>query len=131
MPNNNRTCNALISLSTIIADTCLQDGGKTWNELTSALPLFAHGATLDGSLSWTGKTLVLHGTDRSAISRGAYGTNVWKSVDDGDSWTDETGDLVTISLGSGYWYEVRILFFVFAFILCTLQHLHLTTGTDN
>jgi photosystem II stability/assembly factor-like uncharacterized protein len=82
-----------------------KDGGNTWTELASALPLFAYGATLGGSLSWTGKTLVLHGTDRSALSRGTYGTNVWKSVDDGETWADETGDLVTISLGDGVWYE--------------------------
>ena len=30
---------------------------------------------------------------------------MWKSSDDGDSWTDETGDLVTISPGPGVWYE--------------------------
>jgi len=82
-----------------------KNGGKTWTELASALSLFAHGATLEGSLSWTGKTLVLHGTDRSAIGRGTYGTNVWKSVDDGETWADETGDLVTISLGGAAWYE--------------------------
>ena len=56
-----------------------KDGGKSWAELAKTAPLFAHGATMDGSLSWTGKTLVLHGTDLSAISRGAYGTAVWKS----------------------------------------------------
>jgi len=82
-----------------------KDGGKTWSALATAPPLFAYGATFSGSLSWSGKTLVLHGTDRSAIGRGAYGTAVWKSSDDGDSWTDETGDLVTISLGQGVWYE--------------------------
>merc|ERR1712224_526549 len=74
-----------------------KDGGKSWHELDKTAPLFAHGATMDGSLSWSGKTLVLHGTDLSAIGRQAYGTAVWKSTDDGDSWVDETGDLVTIS----------------------------------
>ena len=38
---------------------------------------------------------MLHGSDRSAIARRAYGTVVWKSTDDGETWTDETGDLVT------------------------------------
>ena len=87
-----------------------KDGGKSWAPLAAAAPLFKYGATFDASLSWTGKTLVLHGTDGSAISRAAYGTAVWKSSDDGDSWADETGDLVTISPGSGVWYETDFYF---------------------
>ena len=30
---------------------------------------------------------------------------MWKSHDDGNTWTDETGDIVTNSPGSGVWYE--------------------------
>jgi len=81
------------------------DGGKSWQELAACAALFKYGATMDGSLSWSGNTLVLHGVDLSAISRGEYGTAVWKSTNDGDDWTDETGDLVTISPGPGVWYE--------------------------
>jgi hypothetical protein len=84
--------------------------GKTFVELTKTAPLFAHGATMDGSLSWTGKTLVLHGADMSAMQRSAYGTAVWKSGDDGETWDDETGDLVTISPGPGVWYEKDFYF---------------------
>jgi hypothetical protein len=65
---------------------------------------------MDGSLSWTGKTLVLHGADMSAMQRSAYGTAVWKSGDDGETWDDETGDLVTISPGPGVWYEKDFYF---------------------
>ena len=43
--------------------------------------------------------------DGACVGRGEYGTSVWKSTDDGDTWTDETGDLVTISPGPGVWYE--------------------------
>ena len=82
-----------------------KDGGKTWQELSSAAPLFAFGATLDGSLSWSGKTLILHGVDDSAIGRQRYGAAVWKSTNDGDEWVDETADLVTLGLGGGQWYE--------------------------
>ena len=30
---------------------------------------------------------------------------MFKSTDDGESWTDETGDIITVSMGMGYWYE--------------------------
>jgi len=80
------------------------DGGKTWTELTSAAPLFKYAAP-SMSVSWSGKTLVLHGVDHSAIERGAAGAMVFKSINNGDSWTDETGDIVTISLNEGVWYD--------------------------
>ncbi|KAL3896681.1 MAG: hypothetical protein SGPRY_013217 [Prymnesium sp.] len=81
------------------------DGGRSWKALVSCASLYRYGGTLDGSLSWSGETLVLHGVDLSAVGRGEYGTVVWKSVDDGESWLDETADLVTISPGVGAWYE--------------------------
>ena len=84
-----------------------KDSGKAWTELTNAAAT-KRGVTIDkpgGSLSWTGKTLVVHGGDRSAITRNAYGTAVWKSTDDGETWMDETGDLVTVSPGQGVWYD--------------------------
>jgi photosystem II stability/assembly factor-like uncharacterized protein len=87
-----------------------KDGGKSWEELSAASPLFKGGATMDGSLSWTGNTLVLMGNDPSAIGRKEYGTYVLKSSDDGDHWTDETGDLVTISPGPGAWFEKDFYF---------------------
>ena len=86
------------------------DGGVSWAELSSAAPLFKNKATFDGSLSWSGSTLVLSGVDNAAIDQGYYGTAVWKSHNDGDDWTDETGDLVTISPGPGVWYEKDFYF---------------------
>ena len=89
-----------------------QDGGSTWTPLSSPAmtQLFAHGVTMDGALSWTGKTLVLTGADLSAVGRGERATSVWKSTNDGDDWTDETGDIVTISPGPGVWYEKDFYF---------------------
>jgi len=84
-----------------------KDGGKTWTNLTNSAA-DARGIsflTPTGSLSWTGDTLVVHGNDRTAIGRNAYGTGVFKSTDDGEKWTDETGDLVTISPNNGVWYD--------------------------
>jgi len=82
-----------------------QDGGLSWSELSSAAPLFKYGATMDGSLSWSGNTLVMHGVDLGAVDRGEFATSVWKSCDDGETWVDETSDLVSISPGPGVWYE--------------------------
>ena len=89
-----------------------KDGGDSWDEISSLsdTPLFKYGATMDGSLSWTGNTFVLTGNDPSAITRKEYGTFVWKSIDDGETWSDETGDLVTISPGPGVWYEKDFYF---------------------
>mmetsp|Transcript_10554 Transcript_10554/g.27126 ORF Transcript_10554/g.27126 Transcript_10554/m.27126 type:complete len:356 (-) Transcript_10554:147-1214(-) len=87
-----------------------QDGGDTWHELDAAGPLFKYGATFDGSISWSGETLVLSGFDGSAVGRRARGTSVWRSADDGDSWTDETGDVITNSPGPGMWYDKDFYF---------------------
>jgi hypothetical protein len=83
-----------------------------WTPLASPSlkELYAHGATFSGSLSWTGKTLVLHGADMSAISREERPTKIFKSTNDGDDWTDESGDIVTVSPGSGVWYEKDFYF---------------------
>ena len=86
------------------------DGGSTWKELNSCAALFKYGASFQGSLSWSGNTFVLSGTDTGASARGEYGTKVWKSGNDGDDWADETGDLVTISTGPGVWFEKDFYF---------------------
>ena len=37
-------------------------------------------------------------------------TTVYKSTDDGATWTDETGDIITVSPGGGVWYEKDFYF---------------------
>lgn len=53
---------------------------------------------------------MLSGFDGSAVGRGARGTSVWKSADDGESFTDETGDVITNSPGPGMWFESDFYF---------------------
>jgi len=82
------------------------DGGSTWAPLSNSpakLSKITSGNV--GSLSWSGKTLVVHGADMSAIGRQERATSVFKSTDDGATWTDETGDIITVSPGKGAWFE--------------------------
>ena len=57
-------------------------------------------------------SLVLHAyvVDLSAVDRRVRGTVVWKSVDDGETWSDEIGDIITIPPGPGFWYEKDLYF---------------------
>ena len=96
------------------------DGGATWKPMQSLALAFqcqAGGSyqcpTFFASLSWTGKTLVIHGIDYIAKLRQEFGTLVWKSQDDGETWTDETGDLVSMTTGHGVWYESDFYFETF------------------
>ena len=85
------------------------NGGSTWEPMTSLASFYtddnAGTSKVEFELSWTGKTLAVYGNDRSAITRQEFPTFVWKSIDDGETWVDETGDLATISTGHGRWYE--------------------------
>lgn len=82
-----------------------RDGGTSWGGVGSCQKI-AH-AQQHAEYSWTGKTLVLHGFDGGALARGEYGGYVWVSENDGDTWRDETGDLVTMSIGAGQWFGNR------------------------
>ena len=55
-------------------------------------------------MSWSGRTIVMHGVDASAIARNERPGYVARSTDFGDTWTDETGDIVTMALNSGVWF---------------------------
>ncbi len=83
-----------------------KDGGKTWQPLTATSRLFDAGAhaIVSGSYSWSGRTLELHGKDMSAPSRAQYAGFVWRSFDDGDSFTDETDGIVTMAVNQGVWH---------------------------
>ncbi len=83
-----------------IAPLRTQDGGKTWHELESLRG--KHGSAV---YSWTGDTLVFYGSDTGEIAHGRRASFVWKSKDDGDSWTLETGNIASIAPISGVWYE--------------------------
>lgn len=96
------------------------DGGATWKPMQSLALAFQCQAgthtqcpTFFASLSWTGKTLVIHGIDQIAKYRQEFGTLVWKSQDDGETWTDETADLVSTTPGHGVWYESDFYFVTF------------------
>ena len=80
------------------------DGGMTWLPMPSCAPVatFGHGLVW----SWSGKTLVMMGSGGSrSTADHPHAPFVWVSKDDGDSWTDETGDLVTMAPGAANWYE--------------------------
>jgi hypothetical protein len=85
-----------------------RDGGKTWQNMTSLAGLVAQGV-LGGhasfTYSWTGKTLVLHGTGGAQSVDHPHAGWIWVSKDDGDTWTDETADIVTMAVGAGQFYE--------------------------
>lgn len=59
--------------------------------------------------SWTGKTLALLGNGGAQSEQHPHTAYVWKSTDDGDTWTDETTDkIVTNGAGLGQWYGTSL-----------------------
>ena len=80
-----------------------KDGGVSWHPLTScaAIVPFIH----DVQWSWTGKTLALFGNGGTQSTSHPHTAYVWRSKDDGNTWTDETADIVTNGAGISQWYE--------------------------
>ena len=79
------------------------DGGATWRVLESVSHIAQYGVKL--SYSWSGKTLVVHANGGVQSADHPHTAYVWKSTDDGDTWTDETDDIVTNRAGITGWYE--------------------------
>ena len=80
-----------------------KDGGKTWSALHSFDAIAAVGFAFD--MSWTGNTIVVHGLDTTAIAQGRKAPFVWRSTDDGDTFVDETDDVITNHPSGGSWFE--------------------------
>ena len=82
-----------------------RDGGATWQALESVAAIAPSVHAL--MYSWTGRTLVLFGSGGSQSAAHPHQAYVWKSTDDGDTWTDETGDEQVVTMGAsiGQWYE--------------------------
>lgn len=79
-----------------------RNAGKSWRELDSFAPIANVGFAMD--LSWSGKTMVVHGVDMARIAKNQKAVFVWRSTDDGDTFVDETDDIVTIHPAGGHWF---------------------------
>ena len=72
------------------------DGGASWQPL----PTVGSVHLTQVAYSWSGKTLAYVGTGGSQSATHPHVGYVWTSTDDGDTWKDETGDIVTMSFGT-------------------------------
>ena len=77
-------------------------------------PLASVGFAFD--LSWTGKTIVVHGcrygstrsgcvVDPAESAQGNKAIFVWRSTDEGDTFVDETDDMISNHPAGGHWYD--------------------------
>ena len=82
-----------------------KDGGKSWQPLASCSAVGPKVTWAWAAYSWSGKTLALGGRGGIMSAKHPHAVFVWISTDDGDSWTDETGDLVVMGAGLGQWFE--------------------------
>ena len=80
-----------------------RDAGKSWIALDSFAPIASTGFAFD--LSWSGKTIMVHGFDQTKIAQGIKAVFVWRSIDGGDTFIDETDDVVSNHIAGGYWYD--------------------------
>ena len=83
-----------------------RDGGATWQPLKSCERIKTVVRSM--AYSWTGKTLALFANGGSQSAVHPHTAYVWRSTDDGDTWTDETEDIVTMGAGISQWYENKL-----------------------
>merc|ERR1712166_392695 len=79
------------------------DGGSSFTPMESCrlLANFRYGI----GYSWTGDTLIIMGSGGTQTDEHPHAPFVWASKDDGATWVDETGGLVTMGPGEANWYE--------------------------
>ena len=82
------------------------DGGGSWVPWDS-FPAAARstGGAPHAGYSWTGKTLVIYGSDPAAPQQGKPATFVMASTDDGATWADWSAGLVTMAPASAAWWR--------------------------
>jgi len=80
-----------------------KDGGATWTPMESCrlVANFRYGMLY----SWSAETLVMMGSGGAMTTDHPHAPFVWVSKDDGETWVDETGGLVTMGPGAANWYE--------------------------
>jgi hypothetical protein len=79
------------------------DGGANWTPVESCrlVANMGHGMLY----SWTAETLIMMGSGGTPTADHPHAPFVWVSKDDGETWVDETGGLVTMGPGAANWYE--------------------------
>ena len=83
-----------------------KDGGASWHPLVSCSRIASSVHSL--VWSWSGRTLALFGNGGEQSTGHPHTAYVWRSGDDGDTWTDETAGIVTMGAGVGQWYEDKL-----------------------
>lgn len=82
------------------------DGGATWAPMDSPQLKLVSKMRYGLIYSWTAKTLIMMGAGGTQTADHPHAAFVWASKDDGETWTDETSDmLVTMGPGAANWYE--------------------------
>ena len=82
-----------------------RDGGTSWAPLGNFPNVTSPQYSRNGEYSWSGETFVVYGRDPTAPARGQFPTYVVATTDDGETWADWVGDLVTMSPSSAVWWD--------------------------